>query len=179
MKALRRILPAVLAVLAFSVAGRAFDDVHTDYDKKADFSHYKTYSWMKVQTSNPLWEQRIKDAVDPEMQAKGFQKVESGGDLELAAVGATHNEQEYQTFYNGFGPRWWWRGFGPYDTTTTVQTYRIGTLVFDMYDANTHRLIWRGTASDTLSDKPSKNEKKLDKTVAKMFDKFPPKTTKE
>ncbi|HEY6971021.1 MAG TPA: DUF4136 domain-containing protein [Candidatus Angelobacter sp.] len=179
MKIVRSFLPTILAVLVFTVAGRAFDDVQTDYDKKADFSHYRTYSWEKVQTSNPLWEQRIKDAVDAELQAKGLQKVDSGGDVALMAVGATHNEQEYQTFYTGLGPRWWWRGFGPVDTTTTVQTYRIGTLVLDMYDAQNHRLIWRGTASDMLSDKPSKNEKKLDKTIAKMFDKFPPKGNKE
>ena len=60
MKVFRRILPAVLVVLAFSVAGYAFDTVHTDYDKKADFSHYKTYSWVKVQTSNPLGNSALK-----------------------------------------------------------------------------------------------------------------------
>ena len=54
MKALRHLIPTVLAVFALSAVGLAFDDVQTDYDKKADFSHYKTYSWMKVQTSNPL-----------------------------------------------------------------------------------------------------------------------------
>lgn len=177
MKVFRFLVPAVLTVLTLSVAGRAFDQVHTDYDKKADFSHYKTYSWIKVQTSNPLWEQRIKDAVDPEMQAKGFQKVDSGGDMALTAVGSTRDQQEYNTFYNGLGP-WWWRGFGN-EATTTVTTYRIGTLVLDMFDAQSHRLIWRGTASDMLSEKPSKNEKKLDKVIAKMFEKFPPKESKE
>jgi hypothetical protein len=57
-----------------------------------------------------------------------------------------------------------WRGFGP-ETTITVQTYTIGTLVLDMYDANTKRLIWRGTATDTLSEKPEKNENKLNKAI--------------
>ena len=177
MKVLRRFIPVALVVLSLGVAARAFDDVHTDYDKKADFSKYKTYSWAKVQTSNPLWEQRIKDAVDPELQAKGWQKVDSGGDVALTAVGSARDQQEYTTFYDRLSP-WWWRGFGN-EATTTVQTYRIGTLVLDMYDVQTHRLIWRGTASDMLSDKPSKNEKKLDKTIAKMFDKFPPKANKE
>jgi hypothetical protein len=36
-------------------------------------------------------------------------------------------------------------------------------------------LIWRGTASDTISDTPERNEKNLDKAVDKMFKKFPPK----
>jgi hypothetical protein len=47
-------------------------------------------------------------------------------------------------------------------------------LVVDIYDAKTQPLIWRGSAEDTLSDKEAKNEKSLDKGVAKMFKGFPP-----
>lgn len=176
MKAFRYFAPTILVVLALGVFAWAFD-VHTDYDKKADFSQYKSYSWIKVQTSNPLWQDRVKDAVDSELQAKGWRKVEKGGDVGLTAVGSAQNQQEYSTFYNGLGG-WRWRGFGS-EATTTVTNYQVGTLVLDMYDAKDHRLVWRGTATDTLSDKPSKNEKKLEKTVSKMFDKFPPKMEKE
>lgn len=147
-------------------------DVKTDYDHHADFTRYRTYHWERVQTTNPFWEQRIKDAVEKDLQAKGWQKQDSGGDVALAAVGGTHDEREYQTFYTGM-PGWRWRGFG--DTaTTTVDTYHVGTLVVDIYDANSHQLLWRGTAEDTLSDKPEKNERKLEKAVDKMFDHFPP-----
>jgi len=177
MKAFRYFVPTLLVVFALSMFAVAFD-IHTDYDKKADFSQYHTYSWLKVETSNPLWQDRIKDAVDPELQAKGWRKVDSGGDVALAAVGSATNEREYTTFYDGLGG-WRWRGFGPETTTTTVNTYKVGTLVVDMYDAKDHKLIWRGAATDTLSDKPEKNEKKLEKTISKMFDKFPPKMEKE
>jgi hypothetical protein len=176
MKFFRRLASPLLAVLIFSgiaLAQLPDRDVQTDYDKKADFSQYHTYQWMKVQTTNPLWEQRIRDVVDKDLQSKGWQKMESGADVALTAVGSATNQQVYQTFYTGMGP-WWWRGFGD-ETTTTVENYKVGTLVLDMYDTRTKRLIWRGTARDTLSDKPSKNEKKLDKTVDKMFEKFPPK----
>jgi hypothetical protein len=61
------------------------------------------------------------------------------------------------------------------EATTTVENYRVGTLVVDMYDAQNKRLVWRGTSTDTLSDKPENNEKKLDKAVDKMFKDFPPK----
>jgi hypothetical protein len=33
---------------------------------------------------------------------------------------------------------------------------------------------WRGVAQQSLSDKPDKNEKKLEKAVTKMLDHFPP-----
>ena len=44
-----------------------------------------------------------------------------------------------------------------------------------MYDTQSTRLVWRGTATDTLSEKPESNEKKLDKSVDKLFEHFPPK----
>ena len=50
----------------------------------------------------------------------------------------------------------------------------VGTLVVDMFDVHTKKLVWRGSASDTLSDKSDKNIKNLDKGVQKMFDHFPP-----
>ena len=47
-----------------------------------------------------------------------------------------------------------------------------------MYDTKSKQLIWRGSAEDTLSDKAEKNEKSLDKGVAKMFKEFPPEPKK-
>ncbi|MGH2479552.1 MAG: DUF4136 domain-containing protein, partial [Ktedonobacteraceae bacterium] len=59
------------------------------------------------------------------------------------------------------------------DATTYVENYKVGTLVVDMFDTNTKKLIWRGSASDTLSGKPEKDEKRLEKAVSKMFEHFP------
>src|SRR2546429_2425882 len=61
-------------------------------------------------------------------------------------------------FYNGLGGgrRWGFGGFG--DATTTVETYTVGTLVVDLFDAKTEKLIWRSSSSDTLSDKADKNK---------------------
>jgi len=109
--------------------------------------------------------------VDHELQAKGWQRVDSGGDVALTAVGSARNQQEYTTFYNGMGG-WRWGGFG--ETTTQVQNYAVGSLVLDLYDTHNKQLIWRGVGQESLSDKPEKNEKKLEKTVSKMFEHFPP-----
>jgi hypothetical protein len=159
---------ALLAIATTSVA----QDVKTDYDHHANFSQYHTYYWEKVKTSDPLWQSRIQDAVDHDLQAKGWQRVDNGGDVAVTAVGSTHNQQEYQTFYDGMGRGWRWGGFG--ETTTHVENYAVGSLVLDLYDAHNKQLIWRGVAQDTLSDKPEKNEKKLEKSVNKMLEHFPP-----
>jgi hypothetical protein len=151
--------------------------VKTDYDRSADFSQYKTYSWETVQTQDQLWVPRIKEAVNGALAAKGWTEVPSGGQVAIVAMDTTHSHQTLNTFYDGFGGGWGWRRFGGGgfgDATTTTETYKVGTLVVDLFDAKTKTLIWRGSASDTLSHKSEKNIKNLDKGVQKMFQHFPP-----
>jgi uncharacterized protein DUF4136 len=170
MNRLRFLFSSVL-VLGVIASAAVAQDVKTDYDHHANFSQFHTYYWEKVQTTDPLWQSRIQDAVDHELQAKGWQRVDGGADVAVTAVGSAHNQREYQTFYNGMGG-WRWGGFG--ETTTQVENYPVGTLVLDMYDAHSKQLIWRGSAQQSLSDKPDKNEKKLEKAVDKMLEHFPP-----
>ena len=173
----RTICASVGSVLLFASASFA-QQVKTDYDRSADFSQYKTYSWQKVQTGDQLWVDRIKEAVNTSLTAKGLTPVESGGDIAIVAIEMTKNQQTLNTFYDGFGGGWGWRrggGFGGFgEATTTAENYKVGTLVVDLFEANTKTLLWRGSASDTLSDKSDKNIKNLDKGVQKMFDHFPP-----
>jgi hypothetical protein len=59
------------------------------------------------------------------------------------------------------------------ETETAVQETPVGTLTVDMFDSQTKKLIWRGTATNTLSNKPEKDTKKVDNSIADMFKKFP------
>jgi hypothetical protein len=45
----------------------------------------------------------------------------------------------------------------------------VGALTIDMFDSSNKQLIFRGSSSHTLSDKPEKNERKLDKSVPDMI----------
>jgi hypothetical protein len=57
----------------------------------------------------------------------------------------------------------------------------MGTLIVDLFDKKSDRMIWRGTAKDTLSQGPTNNQaadakavaKPVQKSVEKMFKKFP------
>jgi Domain of unknown function (DUF4136) len=171
---------AVCTLLFLVALGSAFaQQVKTDFDHQANFSQYKTYSWQEIQPANSLWDARIKNAVDAQLSAKGWTQVASGGDVAIVAIKTTQTQRSLQTFYDGFGGGWRWRGFGGMgEATTTEQDYKEGTLVVDLYDAKTKQLIWRGSAEDTLSNKAEKNEKNLEKGVAKMFKKFPPDSAK-
>jgi hypothetical protein len=166
----RQMLPIVLFVMALTTAVFA-DDVAIDYDHTANFNQVKTYSWSKVQTANSIWDARVKDTIDKQLAAKGWTQVSSGGDIALVVVEKTSIHQQYDTFYDGFGGRRF-GGFG--ESTTSVDNYKVGTLVVSMFNDHSKQLIWRGTSSSDLSGNPEKNAKKLDKDVNKMFKKFPP-----
>ena len=148
-------------------------EVVTDYDHAADFAQYHTYSWIHVKASDPLWADRITRAVDAQLVAKGWSKVDVGGDAGVTAFGASRQQPTLTTFYDSFGGGWFWRGFGGIATTTVEET-PVGTLVVDIFDEHNMKLIWRGVARDALSGKPDKDEKKLEKIVADMFKHFPP-----
>lgn len=171
---------AVCTLVFLFALGTAFaQQVKTDFDHQANFTQYKTYSWQEVKTPDPLWESRIKSAVDAQLVLKGWTRLDSGGDVTIVAIGTTQTQRTLQTFYDGFGGGWRWRGFGGMgESTTTEQDYKEGTLVIDLYDAKTKQLIWRGSAEDTVSNKAEKNEKNLNKAVEKMFKKFPPEAAK-
>jgi len=152
--------------------------VTTDYDKDANFSNFKTYMWIKEpNASNPLTNQRIIEDVNAALASKGLKLVTSDADLGVAAHAATQKQRSLNTFYDGFGGGWRWSGgFGT--STTTVNTYTVGTLVVDIFDARTKEALWRGTSSNTLSDNPEKRSESLNKAVAKMFKDFPPIATR-
>jgi Domain of unknown function (DUF4136) len=116
--------------------------------------------------------------VDAALKSKGWTQVPLNGNSALVAMEATTNQQTLNTYYDSFGRRWR-GGFGT--STTTVDNYKVGTLVLDMFDTQTKKVVWRGSASDTLSSKSDKDIKNLDKGVQRMLKNFPPgesKTTK-
>ena len=178
----QRVMFALMAIM-FLFAGRSSaQQVKTDYDRSADFSQYKTYSWEQVKTKDALDVDRIKSAVNAALAAKGWTQVDSGGDVSVVAMEITQNQQTLNTFYDGFGGGWGWRRFGGGgfgEATTTTETYKVGTLVVDLFDTKTKKLLWRGTSSGTLSNNSEKNIKNLDKSVEKLFKQFPPGSSKK
>src|SRR6202008_1229693 len=139
----------VLMGMMLLFAGKlSAQQVKTDYDRAANFAQYKTYSWEQVKTRDSLNVDRIKSAVNATLAAKGWTQVDSGGDVSIVAIEITRDQQTLNTFYDGFGGGWGWRRFGGGgfgEATTTTETYRVGTLVVDLFDAKTKQLLWRGS----------------------------------
>ncbi len=177
----QRVVLVLIGMMFLFAGNSSAQQVKTDYDRNANFGQYKTYSWEQVKTQDPLFVDRIKSSVNAALAAKGWTQVDSGGDVSIIAIETTQNQQTLNTFYDGFGGGWGWRRFGGGgfgEATTTTETYKVGTLVVDLFDTKTKTLLWRGASSDTLSNNSDKNIKNLNKGVEKMFKKFPPGSSK-
>ncbi len=161
--------------MLFGGAASLRAQIKTDYDHSANFTSYKTYSWLKVQSGDSLWDDRITQDADSQLAAKGWTKVDSNGDASVSAFRSTHNQQTLETFYDGFGGGWRWRGFGGDGlSTTTTENTKIGDLVVDIFDSHSQKLPWRGKDSAALSSNANKNIQKLTKEIEGMFKHFPP-----
>jgi hypothetical protein len=183
---LPKLVIGTLLTLATGTVALGAQEVRTDYDRHADFGRYHTFSIYKLHASDQLVEGRLRSDIQQALNSRGYREVPDGGDLAITAVGAINNQQEYSTFYDNMGGGWgyggWggWRGWGGWGggggtgiATTSTYNVPVGTLAIDAYDRTSKQLVFRGTASDTLSKKSEKNEKKLEKAVDKIFDKLP------
>jgi hypothetical protein len=165
------VLLAVVAALALGGCASSMK-VSTDYDRAANFTNYKTYSWRAgTPLPNPLNAERLVNAIDANLKAKGLTKVESGGDITVTYHAAADKSVDVQSFQSG-GPYSCWGGC---TTSTTVTPVTIGTVIVDMVDTKANKMLWRGNATDTVSGDPKENEAKIQEAVHKMFEKFPPK----
>jgi hypothetical protein len=176
---------AFSAALVLMGAAAFAQDVKTDYDHNANFAAIKTFA-VKIGTSwnNQISEKRISDEITQTLTEKGWTKTDATPDALVLLHGATEKQKSLNTFYSGMGGYGGygyrgWGGMGMGTATTTTSEYLVGTLVVDIFDAKSKQLMFRGTASDEISDKPEKNVKKVQKAADKMFKDFPPGSKKK
>ena len=181
------VLPLFLVLVAAEVASA--QDVRFNFDKDANFASFRTYKWVAIKgasTLSDLADRQVKAAVDAELGKKGLTKSESDtADLYIGYQAGIGQEKEYTSFDSGwgYGPGWYgggWYGGGGGMTTGQTSTIYIGQLALDMYASSPHTLVWRGVASKTLDPKakPEKQEKNLQKAVAKVLKNYPPQVKK-
>jgi len=147
------------------------DKITFDYDHNVNFSRYRTFMWMQEpETPDPFMKERLVRAVNAQLAARGLRLVTSKPDIVIGASLSTEEKQVWDTYYTGGG--WGWDGGGW--STTEMRTYVVGTLVVDLIDSRTRKVVWQGTAVDKLSRKPEKRTKDSDKWIQKMFRGYPP-----
>lgn len=167
MKLARIIFGLSLMLFAINAFGQK---VTTDSAPNVDWTKFHTYAWgAGTPAQDPLMAQRIVAAIDTQLAAKGWKKVDSDPDLVVMYHVAT--DQQKSLNWQNYGG---WGRFGGMGSAQ-VDTVITGQLKVDLADYKAKQFLWRGTATDTLSSDPKKNAKKIDKAVTKMFQKLLPK----
>lgn len=135
----------------------------------------KTYSWIKVQSGDSLWDDRITQDVDAQLAAKGWTKVDSGGDAAITAFRSTPGSADSRDLLRrplavaGAGA----------DSAEMVLLRRLrahmSATSWSTFSTRTHKLLWRGKDCQDLSSNTNKNSQQMQKGIANMFKPFPPK----
>ena len=183
---MKNMFSALAIALLLGCAGTAAaQDVRYNFDKAANFGSFRTYKWVALKGATPLSDlvdRQLKAAVDAELAKKGLNRSESDtADLFIGYQAAVDTEKEYTSYDTGwgYGPGWgggWYGHGGGGMTTGTTSTIYVGQIALDMYTTSAKSLVWRGNASKTLDPKakPEKQQKNLEKAVAKLLKNYPP-----
>ncbi len=161
--------------LALAATTGMAQDVKTNSMPGTDFSKYHTYKWVKIPNAkypNQIVDTQVMNSVDSQLATKGLTKADGdNADLYVGYQVSVQQQTQWNAYGMGGGYRW-----GGGMATAEESTINIGTLVLDMYDTSTKDLIWTGRATKTLNPNkdPAKNQKNLDKAMAKLLKDFPP-----
>lgn len=174
----------LLLLLTFFVVATpvAAQKTKVNYDKTADFSKFKTYSWTRgVPANNPAINQIIVDSVDQNLAARGLTKMDNGGDLLVSVAVAIEYDVQVSHAVRGNTGSALQTGI-PVGAATPWEV-RKGSLLVALEDPVAKSLVWHGTATDTLRYEPTSDtqkdlkrvEKPVRKAVEKLLKQYPPK----
>jgi hypothetical protein len=171
------------------LAACATQQAQYDFDDSVDFAQYRRWAWLPQpnkqasgdpRIDNPLIMQRIESAVERNLAAKGFKQTESGEDFEVGYLVTV----EKQLSSSGVGGSF---GFGRYSGGSGVgmsfggpqiqiREYEEGTLILEITDASSDKLVWHGSSTSRLSDArtPEDSERIINQMVEEILANFPP-----
>jgi len=171
---MRRYIGLVILVIVAAVSASAMD-IYVDYDRSGRFSWYKTYAWMdtdetSLEGHNDLMHSRIKTAIMQQLSQGRMTENTENPDLYVTYHAGSRQAVYVDPVAFGYGFGSGWGGLGV--STARSSTYEQGTLVIDIWEAETKKLVWRGVAVDAFSDNPDKADKMINKAIEKMISKW-------
>ena len=170
----QQILTLFLFLIALPALGQK---VYVDYDGATAFSQYRTYQFYETRedlrdyslTSHKKVVQQIRDYAEE----GGLQEVDTDPDVYVAYYTADRGDLRLvlSDLEYSYGPDFslgsYWEG-GVGNRTSSSFTFKEGTLIIDVWDAERKQLVWRGMATASLAKNPDKNDKKIERSIKKM-----------
>jgi len=173
-----------------------------DYDKEADFTQYKTYSfggWQEDSDKliNDLDKKRIYDSFKAEFVQRDMEYVLGDADIVVTffividektsttaytnymGTGMGYGMGYHGGYYGGYNRAGWGWGGGSSTTSYSENDYKVGTFVMDIYDAKSKKLVWQGVSQKTIKENASKRARTIPKSAKKLMKNYPIKISKK
>ena len=177
----RRGVEAALAGLAFVTLAACATGADFEYERDADpdakFAGMHTFSWLpeaEIKVGDPrfddkLLEKRLRDAVDAELQAKGYERRLTGEvdffvDYHASLrkrldVGGVNSQY-------GFDPTWRWRNRASERPESEAREYEAGTVILDVIGPDGHQLLWRGRVQTAIGGQGATEQQRIGRLEA-------------
>jgi hypothetical protein len=167
-------LVLVAAVLAGCGSGL---QINHDYDTQVNFRQIYLYQWTESNNQGgDLVAARIKNAVNNQLAQKGMTETTTNPDVYVMYHIGTKDKVDIQSYGYGYGG--YGRYYGAYGGGgVSTYNYTEGTLIIDMYDAESKQLVWRGSGTGVIDENPTpeKLTANVNSAVAAILSQYPPK----
>ena len=174
---MRRLTLIFTIAVALQAAGCATMNVSSHIERGVSFADYTTYDWGPPDNlpvgdprldNNAFFNDYLQGAVEKQMAANGYERAAAGAkaDVLLHYHASVHQKLDVYEADRRYG-----YCYGP-ECGDRVVEYEQGTLMIDLVDARTDKLIWRGWAQDAMTgviDNQARLEKQVDEGVTKMM----------
>jgi len=161
--------------------------VRSGADPHFDFAALKSYGWLPSPDAgdprihDERLEQRVKRAADAALQAKGYRLVTEGADFMVRYYAVLADRTTVERLNASFDYDGVWNpDFGPQAMRPGEEysrPYTQGTLVLDILDTHSRRLIWRASAQTEVDLRKAASDqgtRVVREAVDTMLKEFPP-----
>jgi len=183
---MKKILGCAVLVMLIAAPSLA-QKVTIDYSRGFDWNGVETFQYVDTEESNikdnQIMADRVSSMIRQELREGGLREVEENPDLYITYHFTSEERKQLSTTsmgMGGYGGYWdGWGGWGdPFggpmmgSSTTTEYSYEEGTLVIDAYDSTEKKMVWRGSGTVTVKDKPEKQVKQVENILKKLGKKW-------
>lgn len=171
-----------MALMALALLVGCVSPTSYDYEQSAvgEMSAYRSFqidsrearSAYQDVVLSPIVDRRIERAIERELMAKGFAKVEGQPDFRVTFNTTTKTRTEI----NDFGPppfRRYPYSYGYGSRRLDIDEYEEGTFLIDIVDAGNKQLVWRGAYVKRLGW-TAPDEAEVQTIVSSILAGFPP-----
>lgn len=194
---MKKIMKGGLLLLVVALLAACSSYSYYAVGSSSKVAKYSTFAWLPAinNTKNPYYDNdladdKIKDQATADLENKGLRLKANNPDILVRYTimvdnkVRVYNEPVYAYNYGGFAPRYgfyrggrsYYYGYrGPYQVYLGQDTYRVpykeGTLIIDLVDRKTHKVIWRGYGVGEVGN-PESAINDLPKVVNGIFEKL-------